>query len=138
MEADFLCQFRSATVRSFQISVFELARTPYFGSLSLIPEDYIKDHGAKYSCKFMPYRWMHFHSMYSLEWKVSKLQSDQCHWQCHCPSVFNDVHLMCTLLNTGSEPDAVHVVVDRHVITGQNEESTLTAVQNLILLCNHR
>ena len=37
-----------------------------------------------------------------------------------------------------SECDAVHVVMDRHVITGQNDQSTLCAVQNLILLCNAR
>ncbi|XP_072047117.1 glutamine amidotransferase-like class 1 domain-containing protein 1 [Amphiura filiformis] len=39
---------------------------------------------------------------------------------------------------SGSVPDGVHVVVDRNIITGQNEASTLTAVQNLILLCNAR
>lgn len=39
---------------------------------------------------------------------------------------------------TSSEPDSVHVVVDRHLVTGQNEASTLTAVQNLVLLCNQR
>lgn len=39
---------------------------------------------------------------------------------------------------SASEPDAVHIVVDRNIITGQNEASTLTAVQNLILLCNAR
>lgn len=37
-----------------------------------------------------------------------------------------------------SEPDEVHVVVDRHLITGQNEQSTITAVQNLILLHNQK
>ena len=37
----------------FQTSVFELARTPDFASLPLIPEDYIKDNGAQYSCKFI-------------------------------------------------------------------------------------
>ncbi|XP_076328712.1 glutamine amidotransferase-like class 1 domain-containing protein 1 isoform X1 [Tachypleus tridentatus] len=41
-------------------------------------------------------------------------------------------------LYSSSEPDEVHVVVDRHLITGQNEQSTLTAVQNLILLCNQK
>ncbi|XP_022083617.1 glutamine amidotransferase-like class 1 domain-containing protein 1 [Acanthaster planci] len=66
-------------------SVYELARSPTFSSLPIIPEDFIKDNGATYSA---------------------------------------------------SEVDAVHVVVDRHLITGQNEASTLTAVQNLILLCN--
>ncbi|XP_049786919.1 glutamine amidotransferase-like class 1 domain-containing protein 1 [Schistocerca cancellata] len=35
-----------------------------------------------------------------------------------------------------SEPNCVHVVVDRHLVTGQNEASTLTAVQNLVLLSN--
>ncbi|CAB3984601.1 glutamine amidotransferase-like class 1 domain-containing 1 [Paramuricea clavata] len=39
---------------------------------------------------------------------------------------------------SASECDAVHVVMDRHVITGQNDQSTLCAVQNLILLCNGR
>ena len=38
----------------------------------------------------------------------------------------------------GSQPDAVHVVIDRHLITGQNAQSTLTAVQNLSLLCNQK
>ncbi|GFY57944.1 glutamine amidotransferase-like class 1 domain-containing protein 1 [Trichonephila inaurata madagascariensis] len=37
-----------------------------------------------------------------------------------------------------SEPDEVHVVIDRHLITGQNEQSTITAVQNLILLHNQK
>ena len=32
----------------------------------------------------------------------------------------------------------VYIGVDRNIITGQNEASTLTAVQNLILLCNAR
>ncbi|XP_046846267.1 glutamine amidotransferase-like class 1 domain-containing protein 1 [Xenia sp. Carnegie-2017] len=39
---------------------------------------------------------------------------------------------------SASECDAVHVIMDRHVITGQNDQSTLCAVQNLILLCNAR
>lgn len=39
---------------------------------------------------------------------------------------------------TASQCDSVHVVVDRHLVTGQNEASTLTAVQNLVLLCNQR
>ncbi|XP_012720696.1 glutamine amidotransferase-like class 1 domain-containing protein 1 [Fundulus heteroclitus] len=37
---------------------------------------------------------------------------------------------------TASQEDAVHVVVDRHLITGQNLQSTSLAVNNLILLCN--
>ncbi|KAJ8024214.1 Glutamine amidotransferase-like class 1 domain-containing protein 1 [Holothuria leucospilota] len=39
---------------------------------------------------------------------------------------------------SASEPHAVHVIIDRFLITGQNEASTVTAVQNLILLCNLR
>ncbi|XP_013408189.1 glutamine amidotransferase-like class 1 domain-containing protein 1 [Lingula anatina] len=68
-------------------SVFELARSPDFGSLPIVMEDFIKENGAVYS---------------------------------------------------SSEPDAVHIVVDRHLITGQNESSSLIAVQNLILLCNQK
>ncbi|XP_074853974.1 glutamine amidotransferase-like class 1 domain-containing protein 1 isoform X4 [Carettochelys insculpta] len=39
---------------------------------------------------------------------------------------------------SASKPDGVHVVLDRHLVTGQNENSTAVAVQNLILLCNSR
>lgn len=42
------------------------------------------------------------------------------------------------LLCSASSPDAVHVVLDRHLVTGQNENSTLPAVQNLLILCNVR
>lgn len=37
-----------------------------------------------------------------------------------------------------SQNDCMHIVIDRNLITGQNDMSTLTAVQNLILLCNAR
>lgn len=37
-----------------------------------------------------------------------------------------------------SEPDAVHVVLDRHLVTGQNASSTVPAVQNLLFLCGSR
>ncbi|KAG1650726.1 Glutamine amidotransferase-like class 1 domain-containing protein 1 [Nymphon striatum] len=37
-----------------------------------------------------------------------------------------------------TEMDEIHVVVDRHLITGQNEQSTLTAIQNLILKCSQK
>uniref|UniRef100_A0A673IFQ7 Glutamine amidotransferase like class 1 domain containing 1 n=1 Tax=Sinocyclocheilus rhinocerous TaxID=307959 RepID=A0A673IFQ7_9TELE len=39
---------------------------------------------------------------------------------------------------TASIEDAVHVVLDRHLVTGQNVQSTTAAVNNLILLCNSR
>jgi len=64
-------------------SVFELAHLSEFATMPLILEDFIKDHGGKYSA---------------------------------------------------TKPGSVHVVVDRFVITGQNNESTVTAVQNLILM----
>ena len=41
-----------AEVISFQPSVFELAHLPEFPSLPLIPEDFIKDHGGKYTSKY--------------------------------------------------------------------------------------
>ncbi|XP_066525559.1 glutamine amidotransferase-like class 1 domain-containing protein 1 [Hoplias malabaricus] len=39
---------------------------------------------------------------------------------------------------TASQEDAVHVVLDRHLVTGQNFQSTTAAVNNLMLLCNGR
>ncbi|XP_053133757.1 glutamine amidotransferase-like class 1 domain-containing protein 1 isoform X2 [Hemicordylus capensis] len=39
---------------------------------------------------------------------------------------------------TASKADAVHVVLDRHLVTGQNDNSTVAAVQNLVILCNGR
>jgi hypothetical protein len=36
---------------------------------------------------------------------------------------------------TGSVVDAVHVVVDRSLVTGQNDNSTALAVQNFVWLC---
>ncbi|KAH0508068.1 Parkinson disease 7 domain-containing protein 1 [Microtus ochrogaster] len=39
---------------------------------------------------------------------------------------------------SASEPDAVHVVLDRHLVTGQNTNSTVPAVQNLLFLCGSR
>ncbi|GFR70154.1 parkinson disease 7 domain-containing protein 1 [Elysia marginata] len=38
---------------------------------------------------------------------------------------------------TASELDSHHVVIDRNIITGQNTQSTVTAVQNLILMCSN-
>ncbi|KPP61849.1 Parkinson disease 7 domain-containing protein 1-like [Scleropages formosus] len=39
---------------------------------------------------------------------------------------------------TASIEDAIHVVLDRHLVTGQNQQSTSAAVNNLILLFNGR
>ncbi|KAK2866859.1 hypothetical protein QQF64_022491 [Cirrhinus molitorella] len=39
---------------------------------------------------------------------------------------------------TASIEDAVHIVLDRHLVTGQNVQSTAAAVNNLILLCNSK
>lgn len=44
----------------------------------------------------------------------------------------------CPGASPASEPDAVHVVLDRHLITGQNARSTVPAVQNLLFLCSAR
>ena len=37
---------------------------------------------------------------------------------------------------SGSEVDVVHCIVDRNLITGQNSQSTVVAVQNVILACS--
>uniref|UniRef100_H2YY02 Glutamine amidotransferase-like class 1 domain-containing protein 1 n=1 Tax=Ciona savignyi TaxID=51511 RepID=H2YY02_CIOSA len=54
------------------------------------------------------------------------------------PIVFEDYAKDNLASYTASTPDSVHVVIDRNLITGQNSQSTLTAVQNLILACNAR
>ncbi|XP_005091062.1 glutamine amidotransferase-like class 1 domain-containing protein 1 [Aplysia californica] len=68
-------------------SLFEVGHLPEFLTMPIILEDFIKDHGGKY---------------------------------------------------TATEPDGVHVVIDRFLITGQNTQSTVTAVQNLILMCSQK
>ncbi|XP_054826552.1 glutamine amidotransferase-like class 1 domain-containing protein 1 isoform X2 [Eublepharis macularius] len=37
---------------------------------------------------------------------------------------------------SASKADAVHVILDQHLVTGQNENSTVAALQNLIFLCS--
>lgn len=39
---------------------------------------------------------------------------------------------------SASEPDAMHVVLDRHLVTGQNTSSTVPAVHSLLFLCGSR
>ena len=52
---------------------------------------------------------------------------------------FANTYYICLVYFVGSgEPDSVHVVIDRHVITGQNMQSTIMAVQNLILMCTQK
>ena len=53
-----------------------------------------------------------------------------------CPALLEDGLRDGGARYTGAAPGGVHVVVDRHLVTGQNEASTLTAVQNLVLICN--
>lgn len=43
--------------------------------------------------------------------------------------------MMCV---AASQEDALHVVLDRHLVTGQNVQSTTAAVNNLILLFTSR
>ena len=52
-----------------------------------------------------------------------------------CPNFFGFLRF---LFAGSGEPDSVHVVIDRHVITGQNVQSTIMAVQNLILMCSQK
>jgi len=40
------------------------------------------------------------------------------------------------VLISGSEVDMVHCIVDRNLITGQNDQSTVIAIQNVILACS--
>ncbi|XP_004278145.1 glutamine amidotransferase-like class 1 domain-containing protein 1 isoform X1 [Orcinus orca] len=56
----------------------------------------------------------------------------------HLPLVVEDFVKDAGACFSASEPDAVHVVLDRHLVTGQNASSTVPAVQNLLFLCGSR
>ena len=90
--------------------MFELVRKPDFANLPLIVEDFVKDSGGSYTGELNNSTYPE--SEYII---VSKT-------------------ILC--LFPASQEDAVHIVVDRHLITGQNMQSTSLAVNNLILLCN--
>ena len=45
------------------------------------------------------------------------------------------MHIVAVLC-IGSQVDMVHCIVDRNLITGQNEQSTVIAIQNVILACS--
>ena len=48
------------------------------------------------------------------------------------------MNTLFSALFSGSEPHRVHVIVDRNLVTGQNDSSSVIAVQNCILLCNNK
>ncbi|XP_016075103.1 PREDICTED: Parkinson disease 7 domain-containing protein 1, partial [Miniopterus natalensis] len=56
----------------------------------------------------------------------------------HLPLIVEDFVKDAGANFSASEPDAVHVVLDRHLVTGQNTSSTVPAVQNLLFLCGSR
>ena len=39
----------------FQTSVYELVGSPYFRSMAIVPEDFIKKYGAKFNCEYLNY-----------------------------------------------------------------------------------
>ena len=53
-----------------------------------------------------------------------------------CSYVSSHVHVRHLPLALAGRVDAIHVVVNQHLVSGQNEQSIATAVQNLILLSN--
>lgn len=54
------------------------------------------------------------------------------------PIIFEDFAKDNLASFSASCPDANHVIIDRNLITAQNSQSTLVAVQNFILACNSR
>uniref|UniRef100_A0A8B9YB43 Glutamine amidotransferase-like class 1 domain-containing protein 1 n=1 Tax=Bos mutus grunniens TaxID=30521 RepID=A0A8B9YB43_BOSMU len=56
----------------------------------------------------------------------------------HLPLIVEDFVKDAGACFSASEPDAMHVVLDRHLVTGQNASSTVPAVQNLLFLCGSR
>nr|KAF6398457.1 glutamine amidotransferase like class 1 domain containing 1 [Molossus molossus] len=56
----------------------------------------------------------------------------------HLPLIVEDFVKDAGACFSASEPGAVHVVLDRHLVTGQNARSTAPAVQTLLFLCGAR
>ncbi|XP_019486693.1 PREDICTED: Parkinson disease 7 domain-containing protein 1 isoform X6 [Hipposideros armiger] len=56
----------------------------------------------------------------------------------HLPLIVEDFVKDAGASFSASEPDAMHVVLDRHLVTGQNASSTAPAVHSLIFLCGSR
>ncbi len=105
------------------VSNFEVARYPFFSKLPLIIEDFVKDHGGFYNCT-PPLPSVRF---VCRAWPVLCVRS---------ASVIELTSVCLYVLPfVGSVVDAVHVVVDRSLITGQNDNSTALAVQNFVWLC---
>ncbi|KAK7801705.1 hypothetical protein U0070_013199 [Myodes glareolus] len=105
-------------------SVYELIRAPDFARLPLVVEDFVKDSGAGFSGEpklaFL---------LTPVVRSSSVGGSGTGPRPCGLKFVSSAV---------ASEPDAVHVVLDRHLVTGQNTNSTVPAVQNLLFLCGSR
>ena len=59
-------------------------------------------------------------------------------WNVHIVHVDGATIIFCPFFLLASQPGSLHVVIDNYLVTGQNDQSTLTAVQNLILLNNAR
>lgn len=93
--------------------MFELVRQPDFANLPLVVEDFVKDNGGSYTGGMVC---------------ASRLPRKRVASSYLFPFAFSPA----------SQEDAVHVVIDRHLITGQNAQSTSLAVNNLILLCGAR
>ena len=64
----------------FQTSVFELARTPYFSSLPMMPEDFIKDSGATYSCECSQCITRLFHNLLAQHQQQANACHEGCAW----------------------------------------------------------
>ena len=100
-----------------QPSLSELAKRDDFPTQPVVPSEFIRKHGATYSGMFD----VHVHNS-------------------HYMPLYPMSGLTCQNANlpTATKSDSTHVVIDNHLVTGQSVQSTLTAVQNLILLSNAR
>lgn len=70
-------------------------------------------------------------SQKSSAWRRFDIHLNQ--FQANAKSGYQDIMRLYVNI-VASQANSLHVVIDGNVITGQNEASTLTAVQNLVLL----
>lgn len=121
----------------------ELVRAPGFAHLPLIVEDFVKDAGASFSGELgggdtgrtsLPEHSVQ-HTAVTGPQRVGGGGSGGGTWPV---AVLLQPVPSGPRASSASEPGAMHVVLDRHLVTGQNASSTIPAVHSLFFLCGSR
>jgi len=72
-----------------------------------------------------------------VEWQISNAEQVRFPYFCKLPLVIEDFIKDNSGRFSASAPDSIHVVVDRNLVTGQNDSSALLAVHSLVWLISN-